>query len=87
MCWSCGHVSLKQFWCACKNVFMACMNLLYLSCGLYCGVHVYLICLVICDDLCLLIIINSCRNDHTCVGTPQNFCQGIWLSSQVYILV
>jgi hypothetical protein len=87
MCWSCGHVSLKYLWYACKIVFMACMNLFYLSCELYYGVHVYLICLVICDELCLSFITDSCHIDHTYVGTPQKFCQGIWLSSQDYILV
>jgi hypothetical protein len=49
---------------------MACMNLCYY---LSCGVHVYLIYLVICDELCLSIITDSCHNDHTCVGTLHFF--------------
>jgi hypothetical protein len=54
---------------------MAYMNLYYLSCELYCGVHVYLICLVIYDELCLSIIMDYCHNDHTCIGTPQLFAK------------
>jgi hypothetical protein len=57
---------------------MACLNLYYLSCELYCGelycgVHVYLVCLMICDGLCLSFIMDSCHIYHTCVGTPQFF--------------
>jgi hypothetical protein len=78
--WTCVF---KTLWYACKDAFMACMNLYYLSCELYYGVHVYLICLVICDELCLLIITDYCHNDHTCIGTPTTFCKNIWLSFQV----
>jgi hypothetical protein len=71
MCWSCGHV----LWFACKNTFVACMNLYYLYCELYCGVHVYLICPMICDELCLSFITYYCHIDHTFVGTSQIFAK------------
>jgi hypothetical protein len=28
MSWSCGHGFRKLLWCACKNLIMACMNLI-----------------------------------------------------------
>jgi hypothetical protein len=75
MCWSCGHEFEKHLWCACKSTFMACMNLIYLSCELYCDVLIFPLCLVTCDELCLLTIIVSCHNVHTCVGSPQIFAK------------
>jgi hypothetical protein len=64
---------------------MACMNLCYY---LSCGVHVYLIYLVICDELCLSIITDSCHNDHTCVGTLHFFLQKYMVKlSSLYLSV